>query len=1073
MKQILESEGDNSLARESNIKFLESVLVNLCPGQNSLVAEFTQAFDIREYNLGEELLNNSILASSEKDVHYEQNNDGFYVICQGRVRLLSIDRDAQREVPTSLLEAGEIYGTDQLFCEQLLGYRAVAASTVVAAFLPLAQLQPWLEQLKPLSEHLRKNTHARQTLIFFRTSTDLRQRAIERKQAAESSQNSSRQSLLSSHALKELVPYLEEMKIAAGTSLAEATPTHTGRFWLRRGEIENTQEQSPAPPTIGDSWGHPEEISPDWVAKTDLWVYQLPIENWEEAQMIMPVLADDSSPSATQGTTVKPGKRRRPPVTPVVVNHPPSRKERKQPTIDPKLTEKPKPISFAKPKKKSYRRPWFAKNYPFLQQQSTADCGPTCLVMIGQYWGKRLSINTVRNIASVGLAGASLKNLAVAAEKVGFQARPVRASLNRLVDRKQPWIAHWQGNHYVVVYRIKGNRVFLSDPAMGRRKLKLSEFKEGWTGYALLLTPTALLKEVPAGKPALWRFWGAFAPYSSMLWPIIGASILLQLFGLISPLFTQIIFDKVLVHKSLNTLHVFIIGSLVFSIWRMALVAARQYMLVSFSNRVSLTLVSGFVSHALNLPLQFFGSRHVGDIITRIQENGKVQAFLTRQAIGAWLDVVTATVYIALMAYYNLGLTVLVLSLLLPIIIMTVVASPILRQVSREIFNASAKQNSSLVEMLTGISTVKGVAAEQELRWLWEDDFTNTINAKFRGQKLGIGLKFLSSLINGLGSTALLWYGATLVINNELSIGQLVAFNMLIGNVIGPVLSLVGLWDQLQEVMVSVERLEDVFNTEPEETAEKSMLVMPPLKGEVEFENVTFRYNEDEQRNTLQNISLKVYPGQTIAIVGRSGSGKSTFVNLLQGLYHPIDGRILVDGHDIRHVSPQSLRRQFGVVPQECYLFSGTILENITLYRGEYSLEQVIEAAKLAEAHPFIQSLPLGYNTKVGERGSSLSGGQRQRVAIARSLLANPRILILDEATSSLDTESERRFQDNLRRFSRDRTTFIIAHRLSTVRHADSIIVFDRGIIAEQGNHEQLMAKGGLYYHLAQQQIDL
>jgi ATP-binding cassette subfamily B protein len=312
-----------------------------------------------------------------------------------------------------------------------------------------------------------------------------------------------------------------------------------------------------------------------------------------------------------------------------------------------------------------------------------------------------------------------------------------------------------------------------------------------------------------------------------------------------------------------------------------------------------------------------------------------------------------------------------------------------------------------------------------------------------------------------------------LVIQDQLTIGQFVAFNMLIGRVLDPILSLANLWDELQEVLISVERLDDVFSAETEEDPEKSLLVMPLIRGEVRFDNVTFRYNEDEDRNTLQNLTFTVKSGQTVAIVGRSGSGKSTLVKLLQGLYHPSSGHIYIDGHDICHVSPHSLRSQLGVVPQECYLFSGTILENITLYRSEYSLEQALEVAKLAEAHAFIQSMPLGYNTKVGERGANLSGGQRQRIAIARALLGEPRILLLDEATSALDTESERRFQQNLVRLCRDRTTFIIAHRLSTVRNADCILVLDRGILVEQGNHETLMKQQGLYYHLAQQQLDL
>jgi ATP-binding cassette subfamily B protein len=456
-----------------------------------------------------------------------------------------------------------------------------------------------------------------------------------------------------------------------------------------------------------------------------------------------------------------------------------------------------------------------------------------------------------------------------------------------------------------------------------------------------------------------------------------------------------------------------------------------------------------------------------------VQETQKIQIFLTKQVISTWLDALMAIVYVGLMSYYNLQLTLLVLAMIPPIAILTAIASPFLRQLSREIFNETAGQNSLLVETMTGVATVKSVAGEQEVRWRWEDRLTSQLNVQFKGQKLSIGLQSVGGLINTIGSTALLWYGATLVIQDQLTIGQFVAFNMLIGNVINPILALVSLWDEFQEILVSVERLNDVFSTQPEESLQQPMLILPQIRGDVQFENVTFRYGEDEERNTLQNISLEICSGQTIAIVGRSGSGKSTLVKLLQGLYHPTTGRIYVDGHDIRHISPQSLRSQLGVVPQECFLFSGTILENITLYRPEFTLEQAVEVAKLAEAHAFIQSLPLGYQTKVGERGSTLSGGQRQRIAIARALLGNPRILILDEATSSLDTESERRFQQNLARISRDRTTLIIAHRLSTVRHADCILVLDRGILAERGTHDELIALRGLYYHLAQQQLDL
>ncbi|AFY32654.1 peptidase domain-containing ABC transporter [Calothrix sp. PCC 7507] len=1057
MKQMLGVEGNvSSEALDNGHGLLNDILFKLFPGNNDLVLKFSQAFEVREFHLGDQLSSHNILTTADKSVHPEQNYQGFYIVCQGQVRLVGFDMAAQREVAAVLLEAGETYGADELFDDRPLAYRAIAASTGIIAFISISKLYSWLDQLTQLVDYLHQVVVSRQTLLFFKTAVDLHKP----KETQRTKEVVARQRLLSSHTLKKLLPYLVEIQIPAGAVISQSTPAKSGCFWLRNGQILSRENSSP-PPSIGDRWGYPQQIPIDWIAETDLSVYKLSREYWETAQAIIPVLVD--SEEATEGS-----RNHRPVASTIVYTQPQPSLNSEQPQLPPTESQ---PIAFPQPSKR--RRALFGQRYPFIQQQSTSDCGAACLAMISQYWGKKFSINMLRNLSGVGRAGASLKSLATAAESLGFQARPVRASFNRLVDEKHPWLAHWQGDHYVVVYRVKSNQVIVSDPAVGRRKLSHQEFQDSWTGYALLLTPTPLLEKVPASKPSLGRFWGAFLPYRSMLVPIIAASLVLQVFGLVTPLFTQIILDQVVVQKSLSTLHVFVIGSLLFSLWRIGLVSIRQYMLDYFSNRVDLTLISGFITHALNLPLEFFATRHVGDIITRVQENQKIQLFLTRQAVGAWLDALMAIVYVGLMFYYNWQLSLLVLALLPPIILLTVFASPILRQVSREIFNEAAKQNSSLVEMLTGIATVKAAAAEKELRWLWEDHLTSTVNAQFRGQKLALGLQGISGLINTLGSTALLWYSSTLVIQNQLSIGQLVAFNMLIGNVIGPVLSLVGLWDELQEVMVSVERLDDIFNAQPEETPEQSMLVLPKLRGEVEFENVTFRYNPDDERNILQNISFVTHPGQTIAIVGRSGSGKSTLVSLLQGLYHPTKGRILVDGHDIRHVSPQSLRRQLGVVPQECFLFSGTILENITLYRPEYSLEEVIEVGKLAEAHAFIQSLPLGYNTKVGERGSTLSGGQRQRIAIARAILSNPRIIILDEATSSLDTESERRFQQNLQRISRDRTTFIIAHRLSTVRNADTILVIDRGIIVEHGTHENLIALRGLYYHLAQQQIDV
>jgi subfamily B ATP-binding cassette protein HlyB/CyaB len=833
-------------------------------------------------------------------------------------------------------------------------------------------------------------------------------------------------------------------------------------FWLQSGQI---QSQLSNAPQVGAGWLGNSAILADWRAATDLSVYYLPADGAAGYDCRRLLQAPDGEPEAiptTNGHKPSPldGRADQPLSASGLSQTPPTAPL--QPQASPEVIF-PKPL---------YRQVLDRlQRFPWVEQQSSSDCGAACLAMVARYWGKRLPLNILREQARVGRSGASLKGLGRAAESIGFQARPVRASLGRIAAQPNPWIAHWQGDHFVVVYQITQRRVVLADPALGKQVISRDDFKAQWTGYALLLEPTERFRDVDIKQASLGRYLGLLMPYRALIFQIILVSLLIQVFSLITPLFTQIILDRVVVQKSMSTLNVFAVGLLIFSVWTILMGVVRGYLLAFFSTRLDLTLISGFIKHAVSLPLKFYESRRVGDILTRVQENQKIQRFLIGQVMLAWLGFLTGFVYLGLMIYYNLTLTLMVLALIPPIIIITLVSTPFLRRISREVFKAAADQNSLLVEMISGIAVVKTAGVEQEVRWRWEDALTTFQNVVFKGYKFGIGLEALNGTVNTLGSMALLWLGAAMVIREELTIGQFVAFNMMIGYVLTPVVDLANLWDELQEIYISVERLNDVFATQPEEQA-NSPLLLPAIKGRVDFERVTFRYDQDADQNTLENLSFTVEPGQTVAIVGRSGSGKTTLVKLLEGLYQPQQGRILVDGHDVRHVSPHSLRTQLGVVPQECFLFSGSILENITLYRQDFTLEQVVEASKLAEAHGFIQSLPLSYNSKVGERGATLSGGQRQRIAIARALLSNPRILILDEATSSLDTESERRFQRNLALISRDRTTFIIAHRLSTVRSADRILVIDKGVLVEQGTHDQLLALEGLYNTLAQQQLD-
>jgi ATP-binding cassette, subfamily B, bacterial HlyB/CyaB len=709
--------------------------------------------------------------------------------------------------------------------------------------------------------------------------------------------------------------------------------------------------------------------------------------------------------------------------------------------------------------------------YPFYAQHSASDCSAACVVMVGQYWGKDFNINRLRELAHISRDGASLRGLATATETLGFNSRPVKASLDRLSQQKLPAIAHWEGNHYVVVFEINPEYVIICDPAIGQKRLTHAEFGEGWTGYCLLIEPTLALKKTEGKSTDFWQLFQLITPHKVVIAEIFIASIVLQVFGLISPIFTQLILDGAIVHKSTNSLATFGIGLLIFGGFQIAISALRQYLMALTANRIDAALLVGFIRHTFSLPLSYFDSRHVGDIISRIQENDKIQSFITGQSLGILLDLMSVFVYSILMFVYSWKLALVTLVSIPPFLILTFASTPFLKKMSREIFNASNEENSYLIEALNGVRTVKSMSVERSVRWHWEERLNKEIKQTYRGQIIGIKIQMISSAINTLSSTALIWIGASLVISGEFTIGQLFAFNMLSANVISPFQRLAGLWNKLQEVGIAIERLCDVIEAKPEEDQDSSRQDLGKLQGYVKFKNVTFRYNKDADTNVLQNITFELKPGQTIALVGRSGSGKTTLSKLILGLYEPTSGSIEIDGQDLKNVSLHSLRSQVGVVDQDTFLFSGTVKHNITLAKPGAKLAEIQRAAELAGADEFINKMPMRYDTEIGEGGGMLSGGQRQRIAIARALLTNPRLLIFDEATSSLDTESERIIQENLEKIRHHRSTIIIAHRLSTVQKADLILVLDKGVLIESGNHHQLMAKRGQYYYLNQQQI--
>ncbi len=623
----------------------------------------------------------------------------------------------------------------------------------------------------------------------------------------------------------------------------------------------------------------------------------------------------------------------------------------------------------------------------------------------------------------------------------------------------------------VILAQCDGQRVLFQDPATPANRPTIESvevFASQWTGELILITSHAALAGELAKFDFSW-FVPALVKYRKLLGEVLLISFMLQLFALVSPLFFQVVMDKVLVHKGLTTLDVLVIGLVVVVVFESILNGLRAYVFSHTTSRIDVELGARLFRHLVQLPLAYFQARRVGDSVARVRELENIRSFLTGNALTVVLDVLFSVIFIAVMLFYSVPLTLIVMVSLPLYFGLSLAVVPILRQRLDVKFARGAENQSMLVETITGIQTVKASALEPSFGKRWDNQLAAYVSASFKTQNLATWAHEGINLIGKLVNAATLWYGAHLVMNNELSVGQFVAFNMFAQRVAQPIMRMAQLWTDFQQTGISVARLGDILNTRTE-VPPTSAAQLPPIKGRITLDGVVFRYRP-EAPPVLHGISLDVKPGEIIGIVGRSGSGKSTLTKLVQRLYSPEGGRLLVDGIDISLIDAAQLRRQVGVVLQENLLFNRSVRENIAITDPAAPIEAVVRVAQLAGAHEFISELPEGYDTHVGEQGSSLSGGQRQRIAIARALFTNPRILIFDEATSALDYESEAIIQRNMAHICKGRTVLIIAHRLSAVRHAHRIIVMDKGKIVEAGPHDALIQKPqGLYAHLWQMQ---
>ncbi|MBX2808294.1 MAG: type I secretion system permease/ATPase [Cellvibrionaceae bacterium] len=601
--------------------------------------------------------------------------------------------------------------------------------------------------------------------------------------------------------------------------------------------------------------------------------------------------------------------------------------------------------------------------------------------------------------------------------------------------------------------------------------LSLSALCEQWCGELILITRRQGLVESLQQHFDIRWFIPSLVKYRKLFGEVLIASFFLQLFALVIPLFFQVVMDKVLVHRGFTTLDVLAVGFFVVVVFEAILGGIRNYTFSHTTNRVDVELGSRLFNHLMALPMAYFESRQVGQNVARVRELDTIRNFITGTALTLVIDLLFVFVFISVMWFYSATLTWVVMATIPCYVILSIVITPILRHRLDEKFKHGAANTAFLTEAITGINTVKSMAVEPQMRRTLEDHLSHYVNASFRSQNLNNVANQVAGLVNKLMTLGIIWIGAHLVIEGQITVGQLVAINMLAGRVSGPILKLVQLWQDFQQAGISIQRLGDILNapTEPGFNPNRSRLT--ELQGAVSFEHTRFRYRPDGPI-ILDGVDLHVTPGEVIGIVGRSGSGKSTITKLIQRLYTPESGRVLVDGVDLSVIDTTWLRKRIGVVLQENFLFNRSVRENIAIVNPAISMEQVVNAAKMAGAHEFIAELSEGYDTVVGEQGSSLSGGQRQRLAIARALITNPRILIFDEATSALDYESERLIQDNMQQICRGRTVFIIAHRLTTVRHCDRILVMEKGRIVEEGSHDQLIQQQGYYAKLHSYQND-
>tara|TARA_Y100001968_G_scaffold324569_1_gene364185 strand:+ start:5910 stop:8873 length:2964 start_codon:yes stop_codon:yes gene_type:complete len=713
-----------------------------------------------------------------------------------------------------------------------------------------------------------------------------------------------------------------------------------------------------------------------------------------------------------------------------------------------------------------------SQNLKLIKANGVVEETSACLKMIANFYDIPYRGDSIEKVIRDSVnKGDGSNSLLVAnlANMMGLHVSGAGVSLDVATRLQTPCLVYWNKN-FAVITKSNSKGITLASPKYGWVDIEVSEIKDNFPDGFLEILLLEKTNQTPDKKFGFEWFWASIKKYRTVLLQVFLASFVVQLFGLANPLLIQVIIDKVINQRSLETLQILGFALIIVTILGGVLSSLRTYLFAETTNRIDTRLGAEVIDHLLRLPLNYFDRKPVGELGSRIGELEKIRNFLTGQALTTILDAAFSIIYIVVMVIYSWLLTFIALAVVPIQVLITILGTPLIRRQIRNIAIENASTQSHLVEVLTGIQTVKAQNIETVSRWKWQKFYNKYISRSFEKIISTTSLSATSNVLQQLSQLLVLWAGATLVLKGEISLGQLIAFRIISGYVTQPLLRLSTIWQNVQELRVSFERLADIVDT-PEESSEadRNNIPLPKIKGNIEFKDVYFKF-KGSNRYILSNINLSIKEGKFIGVVGPSGSGKSTLMKLLPRLYEIESGKISIDNYQVNKVELYSLRRQIGIVPQDPLLFAGSISDNIALTNPDAASSEIIRAAKVAGAHDFIMDLSDGYSTLIGERGSSLSGGQRQRIAIARTILGNSKLLILDEATSALDYNTERLVCEGIRKEFKESTVFFITHRLSTVKNADEIIMLHEGRVAEQGTHEFLMAKKGRYYALYEQQ---